>query len=106
MTIDKSIPDKLTDSEKKKLKQENKAKANPERAQENKASADAKRERRAASGRAAGRGDHADGRAPHRRPDHHRAQRPPGQLHHLQPARLRTDRQERGQPVLEGRPDA
>jgi hypothetical protein len=50
MTIDKSIPDKLTDSEKKKLKQENKAKANPKRAQENKQSADAKRARRAESG--------------------------------------------------------
>jgi len=44
------IVKKLTDSEKKKIKQENKAKANPEKAAENKVSADAKRERRAASG--------------------------------------------------------
>ena len=40
------IIDKPTDSEKKKIKQENKAKANPQRASENKAKADAKRERR------------------------------------------------------------
>ena len=46
----KKIPDKLTDSEKKKIKQENKAKANPELAAANKASADAKRERRKESG--------------------------------------------------------
>ncbi len=46
----KKIPDKLTDSEKKKIKQANKAKANPELAAANKASADAKRERRKDSG--------------------------------------------------------
>jgi len=46
----KKIPDKLTDSEKKKIKQENKAKANPALAAANKASADAKRERRKESG--------------------------------------------------------
>ena len=46
----KKIPDKLTDSEKKKIKQENKAKANPELAAANKASADKKRENRKASG--------------------------------------------------------
>ena len=46
----KKIPDKLTDSEKKKIKQENKAKANPELAAANKASADAKRERRKEAG--------------------------------------------------------
>ena len=46
MGSDKTIPDKLTDAEKRKKKQENKAKANPERAAANKASADAKRERR------------------------------------------------------------
>ena len=43
-------PDKLTDSEKKKKKQETKAKANPERAAENKASADKKRQGRMESG--------------------------------------------------------
>jgi len=46
----KKIPDKLTDSEKKKIKQENKAKSNPALAAANKASADAKRERRKESG--------------------------------------------------------
>jgi len=46
----KKIPDKLTDSEKKKIKQENKAKADPALAAANKASADAKRERRKESG--------------------------------------------------------
>ena len=50
MGFDKTLPDKLTDAERKKMKQENKAKANPERAAENKASADAKRQRRAESG--------------------------------------------------------
>ncbi len=50
MGFDKTIPDKLTDAEKKKKKQENKAKANPEKAAANKASADAKRERRKLSG--------------------------------------------------------
>ncbi len=44
------IGKKMTDSERKKLKQENKAKANPSKAAENKASADAKRQRRAESG--------------------------------------------------------
>ena len=46
----KNIVDKLTDSEKKKIKQANKAKANPQRAAENKESADAKRLRRKESG--------------------------------------------------------
>ena len=46
----KIVPDKLTDSEMKKKKQENKAKANPEKAAANKASADAKRARREESG--------------------------------------------------------
>ena len=41
---------KLTDSEKKKIKQENKHKANPEQAARNKAESDAKRERRKESG--------------------------------------------------------
>ena len=50
MGFDKTLPDKLTDAERKKKKQENKAKANPQRAAENKASADAKRQRRAESG--------------------------------------------------------
>ena len=40
------LPDKLTDAEKKKAKQANKAKANPKLAEKNLASADAKRERR------------------------------------------------------------
>jgi hypothetical protein len=43
------IPDKLTDSEKKKIKQENKAKANPGQAAAKKEKSDAKRERRAVS---------------------------------------------------------
>lgn len=42
--------DKLTDSEKKKIKQENKAKANPGKAAEKKEKNDAKRAGRAASG--------------------------------------------------------
>jgi hypothetical protein len=46
MGFDKTLPDKLTDAEKKKKKQENKAKANPQKAADNKASADAKRARR------------------------------------------------------------
>jgi hypothetical protein len=50
MTFDKTLPDKLTDAEKKKKKQENKAKANPARAAENKASADKKRQNRLESG--------------------------------------------------------
>ena len=41
---------KLTDSEKKKIKQENKAKANPGKAEAKKEKNDAKRERRAESG--------------------------------------------------------
>lgn len=44
------IIDKLTDAEKKKIKQENKAKANPQRAAEKKEKNDAKRERRIQSG--------------------------------------------------------
>ena len=50
MGFDKILPDKLTDAEKKKKKQLNKALANPQRAADNKASADAKRERRKESG--------------------------------------------------------
>ena len=46
----KKVPDKLTDSEKKKIKQENKAKANPELAAGKKEKSDAKRERRKESG--------------------------------------------------------
>jgi len=46
----KKIADKLTDSEKKKIKQENKAKANPEQAAAKKEKSDAKRERRKESG--------------------------------------------------------
>ena len=46
----KKMPTKLTDSEKKKIKQENKAKANPGKAAAKKVKTDAKRERRAASG--------------------------------------------------------
>ncbi|KAG1669786.1 hypothetical protein FOA52_001616 [Chlamydomonas sp. UWO 241] len=46
----KKLPDKLTDSEKKKIKNENKAKANPKLAAEKKEKNDACRERRAASG--------------------------------------------------------
>ena len=42
--------DKLTDAEKKKIKQENKAKANPGKAAEKKIKSDAKRERRKESG--------------------------------------------------------
>tara|TARA_R110002074_G_scaffold171454_1_gene333799 strand:+ start:729 stop:938 length:210 start_codon:yes stop_codon:yes gene_type:complete len=42
--------DKLTDAEKNKIKNYNKALANPTKAAENKAKKDAKRERRAASG--------------------------------------------------------
>ena len=44
------IAPKLTDAEKKKIKQEHKAKANPEQAAQNKAKSDAKRERRKESG--------------------------------------------------------
>ena len=50
MAIDKTIPDKLTDAEKKKKKQKNRALANPQRAAENKASADKKRAGRLESG--------------------------------------------------------
>ena len=46
----KKVPDKLTDSEKKKIKQENKAKANPELAAGKKEKSDAKRERRKEAG--------------------------------------------------------
>tara|TARA_R110001592_G_scaffold302343_1_gene574264 strand:- start:303 stop:476 length:174 start_codon:yes stop_codon:yes gene_type:complete len=46
----KKIADKLTDSEKKKIKQENKAKANPTKAQAKKEKSDAKRERRKKDG--------------------------------------------------------
>eukprot|EP00873_Tetraselmis_striata_P003873 jgi/Tetstr1/424137/TSEL_014745.t1 len=42
--------DKLTDAEKKKIKQENKAKANPAKAAAKKEKSDAKRERRKESG--------------------------------------------------------
>jgi len=50
MTIDKSKKDKLTDSEKKRIKQENKAKANPGKAQAKKAKNDACREKRKEEG--------------------------------------------------------
>eukprot|EP00193_Tetraselmis_chui_P010681 CAMPEP_0177780556 /NCGR_PEP_ID=MMETSP0491_2-20121128/17277_1 /TAXON_ID=63592 /ORGANISM="Tetraselmis chuii, Strain PLY429" /LENGTH=58 /DNA_ID=CAMNT_0019300357 /DNA_START=117 /DNA_END=293 /DNA_ORIENTATION=- len=46
----KKLADKLTDAEKKKIKQENKAKANPAKAAAKKEKTDAKRERRKASG--------------------------------------------------------
>ena len=46
----KKIPDKMTDAEKKKKQQENKAKANPKLAEEKKAKNDACRERRKESG--------------------------------------------------------
>eukprot|EP00232_Nephroselmis_pyriformis_P001057 CAMPEP_0182912844 /NCGR_PEP_ID=MMETSP0034_2-20130328/37731_1 /TAXON_ID=156128 /ORGANISM="Nephroselmis pyriformis, Strain CCMP717" /LENGTH=54 /DNA_ID=CAMNT_0025049537 /DNA_START=121 /DNA_END=285 /DNA_ORIENTATION=+ len=42
--------DKLTDAEKKKIKNDNKAKANPKKAEEKKAKNDATRERRKESG--------------------------------------------------------
>lgn len=44
------VPDKLTDAEKKKIKQANKAKANPEKAAAKLVKTDAKRERRKESG--------------------------------------------------------
>ena len=44
------IPEKLTDSEKKKIKQEHKAKANPSKAADKKEKSDAKRARRKESG--------------------------------------------------------
>ena len=45
-----SKDDKLTDSERKKIKQANKAKANPEKAAAKKEKSDAKRERRKEAG--------------------------------------------------------
>ena len=50
MAIDKTMKDKLTDSEKKKIKQENKAKANPGKAQAKKEKNDACREKRKEEG--------------------------------------------------------
>ena len=50
MAIDKTMKDKLTDSEKKKIKQENKAKANPKKAEAKKAKNDACREKRKEEG--------------------------------------------------------
>lgn len=47
---DKLTKDKLTDAEKKKLKNENKAKANPKKAEAKKEKNDATRERRKESG--------------------------------------------------------
>jgi hypothetical protein len=46
----KKTADKLTDAEKKKIKQANKAKANPGKAADKKEKSDAKRERRKESG--------------------------------------------------------
>jgi len=50
MAIDKTAKDKLTDSEKKKIKQENKATANPKKAAEKKEKNDACREKRKEEG--------------------------------------------------------
>ncbi len=50
MTIDKTIVDKLTDAERKKLKQINKQKSNPQRAEKNKEINDRKRQGRLESG--------------------------------------------------------
>ena len=50
MAIDKTMKDKLTDSEKKKIKQENKAKANPKKAEAKKEKNDACREKRKEEG--------------------------------------------------------
>ena len=50
MAIDKTVKDKLTDSEKKKIKQENKAKANPKKAEAKKEKNDACREKRKEEG--------------------------------------------------------
>ena len=50
MTIDKTIVDKPTDAERKKLKQINKMKSNPERAAKNKEINDRKRQGRLDSG--------------------------------------------------------
>ena len=50
MGIDKTMKDKLTDSEKKKIKQANKAKANPGKAEAKKEKNDACRENRKEEG--------------------------------------------------------
>ena len=50
MAIDKTKKDKLTDSEKKKIKQDNKAKANPQKAADKKEKNDACREKRKEEG--------------------------------------------------------
>jgi hypothetical protein len=50
MGFDKTLPDKLTDAEKKKKKQLNKQKSNPQRAAENKEINDRKRAGRLESG--------------------------------------------------------
>ena len=50
MAIDKTMKDKLTDSEKKKIKQENKAKANPKKSEAKKEKNDACREKRKEEG--------------------------------------------------------
>ena len=50
MAIDKTKKDKLTDSEKKKIKQDYKAKANPQKAPEKKEKNDACREKRKEEG--------------------------------------------------------
>ncbi len=50
MAFDKTKKDKLTDSEKKKIKQENKAKANPGKAEAKKEKNDACREKRKEEG--------------------------------------------------------
>jgi len=50
MAIDKTTKDKLTDSEKKKIKQANKAKANPNKAEAKKEKNDACREKRKEEG--------------------------------------------------------
>ena len=50
MAIDKTAKDKLTDSEKKKIKQANKAKANPGKAEAKKEKNDACREKRKEEG--------------------------------------------------------
>ena len=50
MAIDKTKKDKLTDSEKKKIKQDNKAKANPEKAEAKKEKNDVCRAKRKEEG--------------------------------------------------------
>jgi hypothetical protein len=50
MAIDKTMKDKLTDSEKKKIKQDNKAKANPKKSEAKKEKNDACREKRKEEG--------------------------------------------------------